>query len=178
MEDLISRHRIIEFIEQESRAWGDEYGVSDVLRDIADFGEPETAERTEERIQNVSDSDLISRKAVIDVLDQLQNNDLAGDETIGTLQAAKSIIDYSLPSGEPKQNCNSCRYNSKEWHEEPCDSCTMGGEDNHWESAQPTGNCAECDYMRDPTIAECKAILERAGYVIVPSEQPESKEST
>ena len=37
MSDLIRRQDAIELIENESRKWGDEYGVSDVLCDLADM---------------------------------------------------------------------------------------------------------------------------------------------
>lgn len=37
MSDLISRQAAIELIENESRKWGDEYGVSDVLCDLSDM---------------------------------------------------------------------------------------------------------------------------------------------
>lgn len=37
MSDLISRQAAIELIENESRKWGDEYEVSDVLCDLADL---------------------------------------------------------------------------------------------------------------------------------------------
>ena len=37
MSDLIRRQDAIDLIENESRKWGDEYGVSDVLCDLADL---------------------------------------------------------------------------------------------------------------------------------------------
>ena len=37
MSDLIRRQDAIDLIENESRKWGDEYGVSDVLCDLADM---------------------------------------------------------------------------------------------------------------------------------------------
>ena len=37
MDDTISRKAAIELIENESRKWGDEYGVSDVLCDLSDM---------------------------------------------------------------------------------------------------------------------------------------------
>lgn len=37
MSDLIRRQDAIELIENESRKWGDEYGISDVLCDLADL---------------------------------------------------------------------------------------------------------------------------------------------
>jgi len=29
--------------------------------------------------------------------------------------------------------CHVCKYNGLDWYDEPCDSCTMGGETNHFE---------------------------------------------
>jgi hypothetical protein len=37
MSDLISRQAAIERIESESRTWGDEYGITDVLCDLDDL---------------------------------------------------------------------------------------------------------------------------------------------
>ena len=31
--------------------------------------------------------------------------------------------------------CDMCEYNSLDWHEEPCESCT--GADNHWKPSEP-----------------------------------------
>ena len=42
MDDLIRRQDAIELIENESRKWGDEYGVSDVLCDLADMPSAQT----------------------------------------------------------------------------------------------------------------------------------------
>ena len=43
MDDLISRRQAIDLIENESRKWGDEYGVSDVLCDLADLPSAQAA---------------------------------------------------------------------------------------------------------------------------------------
>ena len=32
-----------------------------------------------------------------------------------------------------RHRCKSCIHRDKEWHELPCDDCTMGGETNHYE---------------------------------------------
>lgn len=45
MDDLISRRAAIELIENESRKWGDEYGVSDVLCDLADLPSAQPEQR-------------------------------------------------------------------------------------------------------------------------------------
>lgn len=34
------------------------------------------------------------------------------------------------------KSCSTCRHFARRWSEEPCDSCTMGGETNHWERAE------------------------------------------
>ena len=44
MDDLISRRKAIDLIENESRKWGDEYGVSDVLCDLADLPSADAVE--------------------------------------------------------------------------------------------------------------------------------------
>lgn len=36
--------------------------------------------------------------------------------------------------------CENCQHRDKDWHEEPCDSCTFGARENHfepWEGEQP-----------------------------------------
>ena len=65
MNDTISRHGV--------SAWLDNMGyprLADAIMDEKSFpsAQPETAERTAEKAQNVSDSDLISRKAAIDAI--------------------------------------------------------------------------------------------------------------
>jgi len=30
-------------------------------------------------------------------------------------------------------SCKTCKHDNKEWWEEPCDSCTVGGDTNHYE---------------------------------------------
>ena len=45
MSDLIRRQDAIDLIENESRKWGDEYGVSDVLCDLADLPSAQPEQR-------------------------------------------------------------------------------------------------------------------------------------
>ena len=45
MSDLIRRQDAIELIENESRKWGEEYGVSDVLCDLADLPSAQPEQR-------------------------------------------------------------------------------------------------------------------------------------
>ena len=33
------------------------------------------------------------------------------------------------------EDCDTCKWHYLEWCEEPCDSCTMDGENNHYERA-------------------------------------------
>lgn len=49
----------------------------------------------------------------------------------------KSLKHFEI--AQPEHDCESCRYNSKEWYEEPCDSCTMGGSTNHWKPQMKEG---------------------------------------
>ena len=36
-------------------------------------------------------------------------------------------------SAQKERQCDTCRYRDVEWFKEPCDSCTGGGETNHYE---------------------------------------------
>lgn len=37
-----------------------------------------------------------------------------------------------LPSAQPEETCGSCLYRGLGWHDEPCDSCTVGGDSSHY----------------------------------------------
>ena len=39
----------------------------------------------------------------------------------------------TVEGGWSMSRCDDCIHNSKTWEEEPCDSCTMGGDSNHFE---------------------------------------------
>lgn len=56
----------------------------------------------------------------------------------------------NLPSAQLVHDCDTCRYNNLEWDEEPCDSCTAGGESCHWKpSVQPEIIvCADCKHWK------------------------------
>lgn len=89
-------------------------------------------------------NDLISRTAAIDAIDGLGRYMLPN----GILYADAINALRRLPSAQPERTCDTCRYNGLEWDEEPCDSCTMGGESCHWKpSAQPEIiRCKECEH--------------------------------
>ena len=64
------------------------------------------------------------------------------DEALRVARDIATIIeneqDMRVISQNAERNCKTCRYNGKEWDEEPCDSCTMGGDNNHYKpSVQP-----------------------------------------
>lgn len=65
MDDLIRRQDAIELIENESRKWGDEYGISDVLCDLADMPSAQPEQRwipVSERLPKV---DNISKRVLV-----------------------------------------------------------------------------------------------------------------
>ena len=102
-------------------------------------------------------TDTISRQAAIDALwkalyeheDETEKHFQESDELdVGDWVLHRIFVQnmsdidrqtiLNLPSAQPDRHCNTCRYRNLEWHEEPCDSCTMGGESNHYKpSAQP-----------------------------------------
>ena len=53
------------------------------------------------------------------------------------------VCEYkSVPHAQLESLCNTCRYLNLEWDADPCDSCTMGGESNHYKpSEQPAQDC-------------------------------------
>lgn len=50
MDDLISRKAAMKLIESESRVWGDEYGITDVLSDLEDLPSAEPEKETAKRV--------------------------------------------------------------------------------------------------------------------------------
>lgn len=96
--------------------------------------------------------DLISRQAAIDAVvgwfcDLLGVEEISED--LGCLVRLRE-----LPYAQPEHECRTCRYNHLEWSEEPCDSCTSGGESNHWKPKEPEGDpCERCKH-RDKDIYE------------------------
>ena len=102
--------------------------------------------------------DCISRQAAIDAIEPTLKSILQGNsfkainvmDKIRELPSAQPDIardiatilenerDMRVISQNAERNCKTCRYNGKEWYEEPCDSCTMGGDNNHYKpSVQP-----------------------------------------
>ena len=67
--------------------------------------QPESAKRTAEAAQNVSDSDLISRKAAIDAVDK-RFDSIPINQTTEILLLRKDLRE--LPSAQPKQQWISC----------------------------------------------------------------------
>lgn len=121
---------------------GEPWLMADILYRIREFP---TAKETEEfwtgQYQDI-DGDFISRQ---DVLSILENIATEVDEGYGFNYPEWKVQVLELPSAQPELKCNSCRYNHLEWYEEPCDSCTMGGETNHYKpSAQPEQRWVPC----------------------------------
>ena len=87
--------------------------------------------------------ELIDRQAAIDAVvgwfcDLLCVESISAD--IGCIARLRDL--------PPVRTCFDCRYNHLAWSDEPCDSCTSGGESNHWKpSAQPEiVRCKDCLY--------------------------------
>ena len=96
--------------EREKYKWG--LGlIESCISDMKELpsAQPETAERTTEMAQNVSDSDLISRKAAIDALRAMQTYKLfAGDDLLLIDQAGAQTELMMLPPAQPKQQWIPC----------------------------------------------------------------------
>lgn len=124
MSDLIDRQAAIDApvkMVSEGLDWIPVYHLKDLPS-----AEPE--ERTEERTETHA-CDCISRQAAKDVVDmELDSIDHVPEWVYDRLLTALDKV----PSAEPEQKCKSCRYRNLEWYEEPCDSCTMGGDGCHY----------------------------------------------
>lgn len=106
MDDLIRRQDAIELIENESRKWGDEYGISDVLCDLADMpssqAEPKQITPSD---QEKSDkfgvksgktcADTISRQDTLQLFETAFENNWTVSDTMDALK--------NLPSAQPEQ---------------------------------------------------------------------------
>lgn len=84
-------------------------------------------------------TDSISKKAAIDAVRNIRAITGTDDDSILLIDKAEAMTELMcLPSAQTEPLCNTCRYRNLEWDEEPCDSCTMGGESNYYKpSAQP-----------------------------------------
>lgn len=82
--------------------------------------------------------DTISRQSAIEAMRKCQTYRFSATEPRMIMLATAEEVIEELPSAQPTHDCDTCRYNHLEWHEEPCDSCTSGGVSSHWKpSAQP-----------------------------------------
>ena len=85
--------------------------------------QPETAERTAEAAQNVSDSDLVSRKAAIDAI-RASTSKYTGFmemEMYTDDDAVEAIED--LPSAQPVITCDGCKFVGTYNTDFPCRNC-------------------------------------------------------
>lgn len=61
-----------------------------------------------------------------------------------TIQEAR---DEGFDDSRQADMCETCEYNSLDWHEEPCESCTVGGDENHWKPSAKPGYKTDHGYM-------------------------------
>lgn len=95
-------------------------------------------------------------KRLIDQMPTVNHADVVSRKTFEQIKwerdtAVKQLEELGYGLGEKIRTCKTCRYNYLEWHEEPCDSCTSGGESNHWKpSEQPEIiRCEDCRWGRE-----------------------------
>ena len=71
--------------------------------------------------------DLIDREKALDCFHDWVDK-------YGDVHTADEMTEYQAIEALPteKSQCALCQYNDLEWDEEPCESCTMGGENNHF----------------------------------------------
>lgn len=108
--------------------------------------------------------DLIDREKALDCFHDWVDK-------YGDVHAVDEMTEYQAIEALPteKSLCALCQYNDLEWDEEPCDSCTMGGENNHFkpkeqperktgkwlddeddpESVRTDGYCAYCSVCKE-----------------------------
>ena len=90
--------------------------------------------------------DLIDRQAAIDMIRLYREDEAVDLDELESSIAMMPSAQLEVPDFVEWRACETCRYNGLNWDEEPCDSCTNGGENNHWKpSAQPeTIRCEDC----------------------------------
>lgn len=106
--DLISRQAAIDALDKrfDSIPMNQTTEILLLRKDLRELppAQPETTERTTETAQNVSDGDLISRKAAIDALRAMQTYKLfAGDDLLLIDQAGAQTELMMLPSAQPER---------------------------------------------------------------------------
>ena len=106
----------------------------------------EPADRWElQDVPDTNDGDMISKRAVLDILYLDPGIDEIREKMI-----------KELPSAQPEGTSGFCLYRYLEWDEEPCDSCTMGGTSNHYKpSTQP--EIIRCRNFLDQNIKKGEA---------------------
>lgn len=100
MSDLIERQAAIEAVSKGCQEWRGIFGRCEENILALPSAQPETAERTTEMAQNVSDGDLISRKAAMNRIDEALAR--VFKEPCGELILRK------VPSAQPEQRWISC----------------------------------------------------------------------
>lgn len=82
--------------------------------------------------------DLIDREKALDCFHDWVDK-------YGDVHTADEMTEYQAIEALPteKSQCALCQYNDLEWDEEPCESCTMGGENNHFKAVELWIPCSE-----------------------------------
>ena len=130
MDDLISRQAAIDIVNKYNKSHMILMGkpmlcAAPIVIELEDLpsAQPETAERTAEAAQNVSDSDLISRKAAIDAI-RASTSKYTGFmemEMYTDDDAVEAIED--LPSAQPVITCDGCKFVGTYDTDFPCRNC-------------------------------------------------------
>ena len=94
---------------------------------------------------------LNERDIILGYLGVKHSNEIHCNTDCTNTKCESNHFNKRLPSAQPT-SCDTCQYNGRQWDEEPCDSCTMGGETNHYNSsAQP-----EIIRCKDAQVIHCK----------------------
>lgn len=82
--------------------------------------------------------DLIDREKALDCFHDWVDK-------YGDVHTADEMTEYQAIEALPteKSLCALCQYNDLERDEEPCESCTMGGENNHFKAVERWIPCSE-----------------------------------
>lgn len=82
--------------------------------------------------------DLIDREKALDCFHDWVDK-------YGDVHTADEMTEYQAIEALPteKSLCALCQHNDLEWDEEPCESCTMGGDNNHFKAVQRWIPCGE-----------------------------------
>ena len=102
---------------------------------------------------------LNERDIILGYLGVKHSNEIHCNTDCTNTKCESNHFNKRLPSAQPT-SCDTCQYNGRQWDEEPCDSCTFGGESNHYKpnhykSRIHNKNCVNRQLVLDTITKYC-----------------------